>query len=165
MPARLIHVEAKFLAELRKFSDRNPHLGLLHSHLLEMAAGCSSVLPKPSPTESEPRRSSRSMAVKAAVRPVAASAVPSDTGAGSQSPNGRERAIQRRRADPTACAVLALIAIGASNRTISEELELTIHTVKCLVAAWKKATEIDDRAALAAWAWASGAVAGPAVQQ
>jgi DNA-binding CsgD family transcriptional regulator len=163
MPQPEPDVEVLILGALRTYADRNRRFKFLLSDLQDIAALCHSVLPKPPVPEFEPRRSSRSMAVKAPARPVAAPETPSGSTDPSTPLSARERAIQRRRADPTACAVLALVAKGHTNRVICEQLSLTINQVKKHLTSWSKASEVSGRAALATWARRSGIIAGTEV--
>lgn len=163
MPKPEPSIEAMILGKLRNYAARKPQFDFRLSDLQEIAAECASVVPKPRPAEGEPRRSTRSMAVKAPVRPVAAPN-PSSASAEPSAPlSARERAIQRRRTDPTDCAVLALVADGATNRLVAERLGLTIHQVKARVARWSESSQVSGRAALGTWARSSGILNDPAV--
>jgi len=158
MPKPPPDVEAMMLGKLREYAARNRRFQFLHSDLLEIAAECFSVVPKPRPTEQVQVRSSRSMAVKAPARPSAArNPRPGD----SDPPAPRSAplwGLARLRADATACAALRLVADGATNRDIANQLNLTISQAKHLVSSWSRHTGQAGRAALGTWARRSGVV-------
>lgn len=94
----------------------------------------------------------RAAAGRVPVRPPAArKPLPAATET-SAPPSARQKALQALRADPGACAILALLRDGHPDRVIADKLSLTKHQVTGKVRRWVKATDLLRRTDLVTWA-------------
>lgn len=88
----------------------------------------------------------------ASARALAPSVTPSGPPASSAPEIGRQRRLQALLADPTSCAVIAMVVEGCTNPTIALRLALSPTTVKRNISSWLTATDCTRRAQLANWA-------------
>lgn len=114
----------------------------------------------PRPRDGEQPRGPRRPMAGPASAPAAreGTSAPTET---SERPTGRERALQGLRSEPTACAVLALIGDGSTDREITARLGLEKSQARNVYRRWLYATDSLGRAALGAWARQNTATVEP----